>query len=190
MITDFKDLDLSKQYTYADYLTWQFAERVELFRGWVKKMSPAPNRRHQQMVNVINVELYNYLIGNPYRVYVAPFDVLLSKKGVDTVVQPDVCVICDPAKLTEQGCTGAPDLIVEVLSPGNSSREKKDKFELYEENGVLEYGLVSPVEETVLVYDLNDEGKYIGRQSFIAGMVLESKAIKGFEIAIDKVFEE
>jgi len=125
-----------------------------------------------------------------YKVYTAPFDALLSREGADTVVQPDVYVICDPAKLTEQGCTGAPDLVVEVLSPGNSSREKKDKFELYEENGVLEYWLISPMEETILVYDRHEEGKYLGRQPVVAGMTVSSKAIPGFSITVDKAFAE
>lgn len=190
MITDFKDLDLNKQYTYADYLTWQFKERVELFRGWISKMSPAPNRRHQKIVGRFYAPLWAFLEQKKCEVYTAPFDVLLSRQGADTVVQPDVCVICDPAKLTEQGCTGAPDLVVEVLSPGNSSREKKDKFELYEESGVLEYWLVSPMEETILIYDRNAEGKYLGRQPAVAGMTVASKAIPGFSITVDKVFAE
>lgn len=190
MITDFKDLDLSKQYTYADYLSWRFSERVELLKGWVKKMSPAPSRRHQKIVNAMNVSLYQFMENRTCEVYTAPFDVLLSRQGADTVVQPGVCVICDPAKLTEQGCTGAPDLIVEVLSPGNSSREKKDKFELYEESGVLEYWMVSPIEETILVYDRNAEGKYLGRQPAVAGMTVSSKAIPGFSITVDKAFAE
>ena len=190
MITEFKDLDLSKQYTYADYLSWRFKERVELFRGWVKKMSPAPNRRHQEITNRINVGVFNYLAEKKCKAYTAPFDVLLSRKGADTVVQPDVCVICDLSKLTDQGCTGAPELIVEVLSPGNSSREKKDKFDLYQENGVLEYWLVSPMEETVFVYDLNKAGRYLGRQPFVEGMQVESKVIKGFVIEVDDIFRE
>lgn len=190
MITDFKDLDLSKQYTYADYLTWRFKERVELFRGWVKKMSPAPSRNHQQIVNNINVALYQFLTGTDCKVYVAPFEVLLSRQGADTVVQPDISVICDRSKLTEQGCTGAPDLVIEVLSPGNSSREKKDKFELYEENEVLEYWLVSPMEETILVYDRNEKGKFIGRQPAVAGMTVDSRAVPGFSISVDKAFVE
>lgn len=134
--------------------------------------------------------IWAFLEQNKCEVYTAPFDVLLSRQGADTVVQPDVCVICDPTKLTEQGCTGAPDLVIEVLSRGNSSREKKDKFELYEESGVLEYWLVSPMEETILIYDRNTEGKYLGRQPAVAGMTVVSKAIPGFSITVDKVFAE
>lgn len=188
MISDFNQLDLSKRYTYTDYLTWRFKERVELFRGWVQKMSPAPSRRHQEVTNRINVSLFNYLDQKQCRVYVAPFDVVLDRSGADTVVQPDVCVVCDPNKLTDQGCSGAPDLMVEVLSPGNSSKEKRDKFELYQENGVREYWIVSIQEETIYAYDLNEQGVYVGRPPFIQGMTLLSSAVSGFSLDVSSAF--
>ena len=188
MISDFNQLDLSKRYSYADYLTWRFKERVELFRGWVQKMSPAPSRRHQEVTNRINVSLFNYLDEKQCQVYVAPFDVVLDRSGADTVVQPDVCVVCDPNKLTDQGCSGAPDLMVEVLSPGNSSKEKRDKFDLYQENGVREYWIVSLQEETIYPYDLNEQGMYVGRPPFIRGMILSSSAVSGFSLDVSSAF--
>ncbi len=151
-------------------------------------MSPAPSRRHREVANRINVSLFNYLQQKVCRVYVAPFDVVLDRTGADTVVQPDICVICDPEKLTDQGCSGPPDLVVEVLSPGNSSKEKRDKFELYQENGVLEYWIISLPEETIYAYDLNDQGIYVGRQPFIAGMILPSSAVTGFSLDVASAF--
>ena len=133
MITDINQLDFNKKYTYADYLTWQFKERVELIKGRLFRMSPAPNVKHQEIVGDIYGNLWSFLKNKPCRVFVAPFDVRLpnldennSKKY--TVVQPDVTVICDASKLDEQGCNGAPDLVVEVLSPGNTAKEMNDKF--------------------------------------------------------------
>ena len=188
-IKKIEQLDLSKQYSYADYLSWEFKERVELFKGWVKKMSPAPSRRHQMIVNRINVPLYLFLEGQQCEVYPAPFDVVLTAKGVDTVIQPDLSVIFELEELTDQGCTGGPDLIVEVLSSGNSSKEKKDKFELYQENGVGEYWLVDPGADTIYVYQLDENGKYIGLPPHINGMRLESKVLKGFSLEISEVFK-
>ena len=134
MVTHFKDLDLSKKYTYADYLTWQFQERVELIRGRIFKMSPAPNRKHQRISRDILVELTLFLRKKSCEVYNAPFDVRLplpidkrTNDKIDTVIQPDIAVICDTSKLDKQGCIGAPDIIVEILSPGNTKREMKEK---------------------------------------------------------------
>ena len=161
-VTRFEDLDLTRQYTYADYLTWAFQERVELLRGWIARMSPAPNMRHQRIATDLTVRLGNHFLDGPCALFTAPFDVRLPRtSGGETVVQPDLCVICDRAKLTEQGCTGAPDWMIEILSPGNSKREVGDKFSLYEESGVREYWVVNPLEEHVLRYVLRD-GTYVG----------------------------
>ncbi|MFK8054880.1 MAG: Uma2 family endonuclease [Saprospiraceae bacterium] len=161
-ITRFKDLDLTRQYTYAEYLTWRFSERVELLRGWVAKMSPAPSRYHQEVAGALHGTLFQYFIDKPCRLYLAPFDVRLPRTaGGETVVQPDLCVVCDEAKLTDQGCSGAPDLVIEILSPGNSTREMREKYALYEEAGVREYWVIEPSNHLVLRYELRN-GTYIG----------------------------
>lgn len=162
-ITDINDLDPNGIYTYADYLTWRFDEYVELFRGRLKRMSPAPGRRHQDAAGNIFSELKSFLRRKRCKVYIAPFDVRLPKKGsteVYSVIQPDVCIICDPVKLDEQGCAGTPDTVIEVLSKGNIDRDTHEKFFLYEESGVPEYWIVSPGEKTVTCYRLNAEGPY------------------------------
>jgi len=141
-ITKFQQLDLTDYYTYSDYLTWKFKERVELIKGMVFKMSPGPNRMHQEIVGEFHLVLGNLLRQKKCKVFLSPFDVRLPvsrKKGqVDTVVQPDLCVVCDHKKLEKQGCNGAPDLVIEILSPSNSKIEIRDKYAVYEESGVKE----------------------------------------------------
>lgn len=134
MITKLSDLDFSKSYTYADYLTWQFDEMVELIKGKVYNMSPAPARKHQSVAGNLYVEFAIFLKRKPCKVYSAPFDVRLTKinedKKTTTVIQPDICVVCDPSKLDTAGCVGAPDLIVEILSPSTSDKDVRVKFDL------------------------------------------------------------
>ncbi|MEZ4987610.1 MAG: Uma2 family endonuclease [Saprospiraceae bacterium] len=187
MITSFDQLDLNKTYSYADYLTWQFSERVELFRGRVFRMSPAPNRRHQEISFELSVYIGVFLKGKHCKAFTAPFDVRLplpenkQKSGkVDTVVQPDIVVVCDPSKLDEQGCNGAPDFIIEILSPGNSRREMKTKFELYETAGVKEYWLVEPLRECVTCYHLDATGQYVGSRPYFADDDIPSWVLDGF----------
>ena len=166
-ITSLADLDLNGTYSYADYLTWQFTELVELLRGKIMRRMSAPTDRHQALVGEIHFLLKAHLGRQRCQVRVAPYDVRLPRRGsladaaIYTVVQPDVCVICDPAKIETRGCLGAPDLIVEVLSPGTAARDWKDKFDLYEEAGVGEYWIVLPLEDDVSVFVLDETtGRY------------------------------
>jgi len=163
-ITDISQLDLSKTYTYADYLTWQFNERLELIKGWIYKMSPAPRRLHQEVEGNIYLEVGSYFKKTKCKTYQSPFDVRLIKnkgqsdKKITTVVQPDICVICDLNKLDDRGCVGAPDLIIEVLSPSTMKKDYYEKFNLYQENGVREYWLVNPEGRSLQIFYLeNDE---------------------------------
>jgi Uma2 family endonuclease len=169
-VTNLNALDLNGVYSYADYLKWQFEDRIELLKGKIFAMSPAPNMKHQRVAGNLHYHFRSYFKKQSCRVFFAPFDVRLynrkksvkADKEIFTIVQPDLCVICDESKLDEQGCNGAPDLVVEILSPGNSKREMNEKFELYEEAGVLEYWLVEPAEEAVFIYVLNEQERYIG----------------------------
>ncbi len=191
-ITDISQLDLNGSYTYADYLLWQFEERVELIRGKLFRMSPAPNRRHQTMLGELHLQIAPFFKKQHCQVFLAPFDVRLSvskRKGQDTtVVQPDLCVICDPGKLDERGCAGAPDLIIEILSPGNSKKEMREKFEVYEEAGVREYWLVNPLDNVVLVYVLNEAGKYIGLAPVTEDQELRAAIFPDLVIDLKEVF--
>jgi Uma2 family endonuclease len=161
-ITDISQLDFSKQYTYADYMKWRFEERVELIKGWLYKMSPAPKRMHQKVeISIISQFNLNFL-KKSCELYVAPFDVRLLKnkdvpdKEIKTVVQPDICIICDRSKLDDYGCIGSPDLIVEVLSESTAKRDYNEKFNLYEENKVKEYWIANPDLKTIEIYSLEN----------------------------------
>lgn len=168
-ITQLSQLDLNGYYSYADYLTWQFDEAIELIKGKIILMSPTPNIKHQSISWQLNGILYNYFKNKSCKAFTAPFDVslydrkksLLANEDIHSVVQPDLCVICDTSKLTEQACVGAPDWIIEILSKGNSKKEMQDKYALYEESGVKEYWIVYPYEKAVHQFVLDETlGKY------------------------------
>ena len=192
-ITDINELDVNGTYTYADYLTWRFDEYVELFRGRIKRMSPAPKRLHQRIAGRIFSEIETFLRRKPCNVYIAPFDVRLPKKGeaeIYTVVQPDICIICDPAKLDEQGCVGAPDTIIEVLSKGNVDRDINEKFSLYEESGVPEYWIVSPGEKTITCYRLDEKGHYKLSGEYADPGAVPVASLPGFSMQWEIIFED
>jgi Uma2 family endonuclease len=165
IVTKLSDLDANGFYSYADYLTWQLDETVELIKGKIMAMCPAPNVCHQRISWQLNGALFQYFKNKKCAAFAAPFDVklynrqkslLLTNTETHNVVQPDLCVICDPEKLTEQGCDGAPDWIIEILSKGNSKREMQLKYALYQENGVREYWLIYPYEKAVHQFVLNE----------------------------------
>ncbi|WP_114749701.1 Uma2 family endonuclease [Pleomorphovibrio marinus] len=180
-------------YSYADYLKWQMEEVVELIKGKIfKKAAAAPKRIHQKVSGEIFLRLGNFLKGQKCQVYFAPFDVRFPKASkadhkIHDVVQPDICVVCDPAKLDERGSIGAPDLIVEILSPGNSKTELKHKFELYEFNGVQEYWIIHAETQDLLIYRLT-HGKYAPSLLLTSGDVAESHVLKGFKLDLEEFF--
>lgn len=193
IITDITELDLNGTYTYADYLLWQFKDRVELIKGKIFKMSPAPSTQHQKISGKLHLRIGGFFENHYCQAFFAPFDVRLPKKGqsltdqkIYTVVQPDLCVICDESKLDERGCLGAPDLIVEILSPGNSKTEMLNKFELYQESGVREYWLVEPSQNAVLVYVLNDAGEYVGLKPAVESV--QSTIFPDLKIDLSRIF--
>jgi Uma2 family endonuclease len=194
MITDISTLDLNKTYTYTDYLTWQFKERVELIKGKILKMSPAPSRLHQKTVVKLTSRIDNFLEGKKCEVYSAPFDVRLPKNNSDsntyTVVQPDLCIICDQSKLDEKGCVGAPDMVIEILSPKTAKKDIKDKFQLYEENGVREYWIVSPEIGMVDVFILKEDNKYHLKGKYADDDFVKVNIFEGLEINLSEIFTE
>ena len=195
VITDINQLDMNKVYSYADYAMWKFQERVELIKGKIFKMSPAPNISHQNVSLRLTNILYTSLENKKCNLFVAPFDVVLlnkkkstPEKEIYTIVQPDLCIICDETKLADgKKCVGAPDLIIEILSPGNSKKEMNIKFDLYEEAGVLEYWLVYPEEKGIHIYTLQN-GKYIGLKPVAEDQVLKSPLFPELELDLTKVF--
>lgn len=164
MLTNIEELDLNQRYTYKDYLTWQFDQMVELIKGKLFKMTPAPGSRHQQVSSRLLKPLLNFFQDSKCQVFHAPFDVRLpipeGQDELNTVVQPDICIVCNPEKIDEKGCLGAPDWIIEILSPSTTHKDLHEKFEIYEISGVREYWIIHPHEGTLLTYYLDKNGKY------------------------------
>ncbi|WP_435355357.1 Uma2 family endonuclease [Emticicia sp. SJ17W-69] len=188
MITSIDQLDFSKAYTFKDYLSWKFTERVELLKGYIARMSPAATSKHQEISSNLHFSLAYFLQKKTYKVIAAPFDVYLpSIKGDgETVVQPDLCVICDTSKIKKQGCVGSPDLVIEVLSLGNSRKEMGIKYQIYEQAGVKEYSVVFPYEQVIQQYILQD-GKF---QIFpLSENNVKSIVLEGFEVDMDAIFD-
>ena len=155
----------NKIYTYDDYLKFTDDKPVEIIDGRISAMSPAPSRIHQKILMDIAYEIKNYIkINNgECEVYPAPFDVVLKNEDENVsssknIVQPDISVICDKNKLTDKGCIGSPDMIVEIVSPYNPSNDYIRKLSLYEQFKVREYWIVNPMEKNILVYTLTDNG--------------------------------
>jgi Uma2 family endonuclease len=187
MVKNLSELDLTKQYTIADYLSWQFNERVELFKGYITKMSPAPNTYHQVISRELGTSLSVFLKRKTCQVFFAPIDVYLPSKDKKSVVQPDIIVVCDIKKIESKGCVGAPDIVVEILSPGNSKKEMKDKYALYEEAGVKEYWVVFPSEQVVQIYELIDN-QYKAKAPLANGDKITTPILEGFEVEVDEIF--
>ena len=189
-VTNFSDLDLTKEYSYSDYMLWQFQERVELIKGFILRMSPAPSMVHQTVVNNLTGIFYINFKNKPCRVFQAPFDVRLpipSARKDSTVVQPDLCIICDERKLDQKGCQGTPDLMVEILSPKNSKHDVHTKFNLYQEAGVKEYWIVNPTDKLILVYTLVND-IFIGLKPQVEGEKIKSPLFSDIDIAVEDVF--
>jgi Uma2 family endonuclease len=186
-------LDLNKHYTYADYYTWWDNTRRELLHGLIKLMSPAPAAKHQEIIFKISGELYHLIKRNKgkCKVFPAPFDVRLPKNGekddarIDTVVQPDLCIVCDPAKIDRRGCLGAPDFIAEVQSLSTSKYDLSEKFALYEASGVREYWVVFP-SDGVKVFLLQPDGKYDEGTVYETGKI-PVHIFNGLEIDLDEI---
>jgi Uma2 family endonuclease len=180
-------------YTYADYLNFTFDEMVEIIKGKIYRMSPAPTSLHQMVSRNLCGMLYNHLKGKKCQMYNAPFDVILPVKGKDfmqsdRVVQPDIVVICDTEKIKERGCFGAPDFIIEILSPHTTKKDIQTKYELYEESGVKEYWIVEPINLTVEVFVLEMD-KYKRIATYVEDDRVPCHTLPGLEIDLKEVFE-
>lgn len=184
-----------KRFTYGDYLTWPEEERWELIEGIPFNMTPAPSLDHQSVAGEIYRQAANFLLHHPCRVFIAPFDVRLAEGDepddqVPTVVQPDVSVVCDPAKLDRRGCRGAPDWIVEVLSPSTALKDQSEKLALYRRHGVREYWLLSAADRSLVVYTLSAPGAFGSPQHFPAAGLIPVTVVPGLSIDFDLVFRE
>jgi len=181
-----------EKFTYADYKAWELkpGERFELINGVAYAMA-APNTSHQLIVSILTGEFYVFLKGKTCKVFPAPFDVRLfyeEDDSDDTVVQPDLVVICDPKKIGEEGCRGAPDLVVEILSPSNTAIEMERKLLLYKKAGVREYWIVDPKDKHISIYRLQD-GEYSYRICHTQDTA-KPGVVPGLEIPLSTIFAE
>jgi Uma2 family endonuclease len=184
-----------QRYTFADCLAWDEHERIELIDG---KAIPSPptSTRHQEVLGELAVQLGNFLHGTGIKVYMRPFGVrLFEKEGdrpedVDTVVEPDISVICDRSKLDERGCKGAPDLIIEILSPSTRRHDRVVKLDLYQRSGVREYWLVNPEDRSVLVMLRDEAGNLRPREDYGAQDTAQVNVLEGCSIDLGEVFAQ
>ena len=160
-------IDPIKTYNYKDYMLYDENEKIEIIDGKIYNMSPAPSRIHQKIIMELSAEIRNYIKANngSCEVYPAPFDVILKNDDENiedskNIVQPDISVICDESKLTDNGCTGSPDMIIEVVSPYNPNNDFIRKLNLYDKYKIKEYWIVNPMKRNILVYKLDDKGSY------------------------------
>ena len=178
-----------QRFTYSDYCTWQDNEQWELVDGKAYAMAPAPSLGHQWISSNLHLLLAGFLKGKPCKVFYAPFDVRLNADTNDnTVVQPDLVVICDRAKLADTGCIGAPDMIIEILSPATSRRDRTLKFDLYLQAGVREYWIVDPETKTVSAHILKN-GEYTIR-AYTDADTAPVHVLEGCTINLAEVFED
>jgi len=190
------NLDVTQRYTYADYLTWLDDKRRELINGFFHLMS-APIRAHSGVSAVLFNKLFVFITKKKgkCRVYAAPFDVRFPMYGskeddkIYDVVQPDICVICDPSKLDDKGCIGAPDMIVEVSSPSTMKYDWNRKFGLYEKAGVREYWIVSPKYKSVHVFLLQADGNFDLGTEYDGEQIVPVYIFDGLEIDLKEVFD-
>ncbi|TFJ91932.1 Uma2 family endonuclease [Lentibacillus salicampi] len=180
------------KYSYADYLTWGEGERVELIGGEVFDMSPSPSRRHQKILGELFTAFSVFLRDKECEVFFAPFDVRLYTENkqddeIDHVVQPDLSVVCDPNKLDDKGCIGAPDIIIEVLSPSSVKMDRWTKYQLYEKAGVKAYWVVDPVQGSVEIHHLADE-RYEFQGVYTEEDTVDVSVLTGMELVLSQIF--
>lgn len=193
-ITSIDQLDKNGIYTYADYVTWRFEQMVELIKGKLFILNPAPASRHQSILSGLAAQILPYFIKTHCKSFLAPFDVRLVKgkkddKEIFTVVQPDICVICDVAKIDERGCLGSPDWIIEILNPATAKKDYNEKFNLYEEKDVREYWVVNPDANVVDQYVLGDNGKYYQKDLYKRTQVIQPHIFPELDIDLNIVFQ-
>ncbi|MCG8402082.1 MAG: Uma2 family endonuclease [Firmicutes bacterium] len=182
------------KYVYRDYLSWQDNERWEIIDGVPYAMTPAPSWQHQAVLGEIHRQFANYFEGKQCRAFAAPFDVRIpgedeSGEDIATVVQPDLVVVCDKNKLSGTGCEGAPDLVIEILSPSTAKMDLKQKLHLYERSGVKYYWVVDLQNRYITIYVLGESNTYKIKDTYFEGDTIEPEEFEGFEMDVESVFD-
>jgi len=183
------------RYTFADCLSWEENERIEIINGEAVMMAP-PSRIHQEISGALFAQLYNFLDGKKCRVYAAPFAVRLfeqdgeTPEDVDTMVEPDLSVVCDSDKLDKHGCRGAPDLVVEILSPSTRRHDRFVKLGLYQRAGVREYWIVDPEYKSIQVFTQDEDGSLKIHEDYGREDVAKVNVLNGCFVELSKIFSE
>jgi len=189
------------QGTYREYLGLP-ETNVEYIRGWIKYMSPTPSIRHQDLIGNLYIKIRSFFSSfkeKKYKIIFAPVEVCLfegiyEKEKVEAALQPDLIIVCDRTKLDGNRCYGAPDFVAEVLSPSSIKRDVREKYDLYEKYGVREYWIISPLENYVTVYILQNDGKFdkgtIYEFEQNTKSVIPVSIIPGLDISINELYEE
>lgn len=186
---------IEKYYTYADILSWEEDERIEIINGNLYMMAP-PMRIHQDVSNALETQIQDFLKDKPCKMYHAPFGVRLfeqdgdSPEEVDTVVEPDILVVCDLSKLDKYGCKGAPDFIIEILSPSTARHDRFVKLNLYQRAKVREYWIVDPLNNTVDVCLPDENGRMVVSTIYTRNDAAKVNILPGCIIDLSKVFPE
>ncbi len=189
-------MEKKQRYTYGDYRQWPEGTRVEIIEGKLCHMGPAPSRYHQEISGELFRQIANFLrdrSDSPCRVYVAPFDLRLSAHAkaddtTETVVQADILVVCDPDRLDEKGCRGAPDFIAEIVSPSSARRDQIEKVALYEKHGVREYWILHPTDGLIFIRTLGENSRYGPVQIQAGKGRLALSVLPDLAIDLDAVF--
>lgn len=185
---------MNQQYTYQNYLCWPGPERYELIDGKAFLMA-GPSPTHQRISGKIHQQLMNFLEGKKCEAFAAPFDVRLFEREhdtpdqVDTIVQPDITVVCDRSKLDDRGCKGAPDMVIEILSPSSQRNDRLVKLNLYQRAKVKEYWIVSPSERSVQVF-LLDGDFFRPHEVYSADEIAKVNSLDGCFLELSKVFKD
>lgn len=185
-------LPQERRYSYADLLAWDDNTRYELYDG-VPVALASPSDVHQSILGELYLQLGNYLKGKKCKAYLSPFDVRIfeeegdNPESINTVLQPDLMVVCDQSKVDRHGIHGAPDLVIEILSPATARYDKFVKFRLYQRAGVREYWLVDPSTRTVSVYSLED-GAYHASTVYTADLSVPVGVLDDCQIDLSTVF--
>lgn len=184
---------INTKFNYGQYLDWDDGKRWELIDGIPYDMSPAPNRKHQKIIGNLFIQISNYFKGKPCEIYIAPFDIRLSESYedehvIETVVQPDLSIFCDKSKLDEKGAKGAPDWVIEVLSPGTAYKDLNIKLLLYQQYQVKEYWIVDPETSNIHVFQLDKSLKYLPGTLYEKGPPIDVSIFKDLRIETSGIF--
>ncbi len=176
----------TQKYSWDDYLTWPAHERWEIINGVAYNMTPAPSVKHQIVAGNFFSQLTQKLANKTCKPFIAPVDVILTEYDI---VQPDVFVVCDKNKMGDANIQGAPDLVMEVLSPATALKDLREKKHLYEKYGIKEYIIIDPIEEYSEKFLLDADGAYSKGEVFGPMEVLPFKVLEGIEINLWEIFE-